>query len=72
MQTQDKLGNVLNSLVGSKKEIEKKVHEALSDPRTDKIVISDFKKGEKIEVKGLKFRIKTINARKKTMFIKMI
>ena len=72
MQTQDVEGKILDSLIDDKGKIKEKVSEALSNPAVKQLHIAELKKGEIIKIKGLKFRIKTINAKKKTMFIKML
>jgi len=70
---QEKMNDeIINSEIGSFEKLMDGAKKNMELGKTNNFTIAQFKKGEIIEIRGLKFKIKTINDKKKTMFIKML
>lgn len=72
MQSVDYNDKVMLSEIGDQKKILQKSIDQLKNPKVKKITIANFTEGETIELKGLQFKISSINQRKKRINLEML
>jgi hypothetical protein len=72
MQSYDENDRVLEStIVDEKQTMNKTLEKMLSNPSTNYVKIADFSEGETVELKGLQFKISSINQKAKRLTLVM-
>lgn len=72
MQSVDKDNNVLKSIVGDMKEVSKEAFLEAQSKQVDHVTIANFNEGDRVELKGLQFKIIRVRSEKKRLVLQLL